>query len=104
MNENVSEKVDASVNAWNGVGEAVNKASDRFVQELGAYLDWTSNLQKDILEYYWFGVRQFTRASGEQFAFLQRVATAVPTWGQVPKGTETISGMVNRVVNETKKE
>ncbi len=104
MSETVQEQLGQTTAAWKEVGEAVSKASDLYLQELEAYLDWTKNVQKDLLEYYWFGLRQVTRAGEEQVALFQRLGATLPNWWKVPTGTETISGMVGNIVKQTQKE
>jgi hypothetical protein len=104
MNENIGERIDESMTAWKSVGETMSEATRLYMEETNAYLEWTKNMQKEALEYYWAAMRVMANATRETTAFVQRLYETTPTWGQVPKGTETISGMVGNIVRETKKE
>ncbi len=106
MSEETSQNqsIAVSLNAWKEVEDTLSRASAVGAQDFEAYLNWTRNLQKEFLEYYWYGYHQVTKAAEEQLNLYLRVAGTFPLFGLPPKGTETISGMVNEIVNQTKKE
>jgi hypothetical protein len=104
MNENIREKIDANVNAWKDASDQMSKASTLYMREMQAYMDWARNFQKEMMDYYWAGMRLMTNVGRETSAFVQRIYETTPSWGQVPKGTETISGMVNSIVKQARKE
>jgi hypothetical protein len=104
MNENIREKIDANVSAWKETGDQMSRASALYLMEMRAYMEWSKNFQKEVMDYYWAGMRLMTNVGRETTAFVQRIYETTPSWGQVPKGTETISGMVNNIVKETRKE
>jgi hypothetical protein len=104
MNENIRERIDANVNAWKGANDQMSKASMLYLREMQAYMDWARNFQKEVMDYYWAGMRLMTNVGRETSAFVQRIYETAPSFGQIPKGTETISGMVDNIVKQTKKE
>ncbi|MDE1821360.1 MAG: hypothetical protein KGJ23_13245 [Euryarchaeota archaeon] len=87
--------------AWNQVGDAVNKATELYLRELTAYLTWARDVQKEVLEQSLSTSQELSRLGERQLAFLARLRDNTPVLGAVPKGTETIAGMVESVVKET---
>ncbi len=86
--------------AWTGVGEAVTHASALYVKELSAYLNWAQDFQRELLEQSIITTREISRFGEKQLAFLARIRESVPAFGIVPKGTETVAGMVEAIVRE----
>jgi hypothetical protein len=101
MNTNVRETREPTYDAWNQVQTAFEEANRLYLREMTAYLDWTQNLQKEILEQAWSTAQIFSRAGDESLAFWNRVRQSIPAPGAVPKGTATISGMVHEIVKAT---
>ncbi len=89
--------------AWTEVGEAVNRATELYVKELSAYLDWTRDFQRELLEQSVVTSQAISRFGEKQLAFLARIRESVPAFGVVPKGTETVAGMVKAIVQETER-
>ncbi len=87
--------------AWGRVGDAVNHASELYLKELTAYMTWTRNVQREILGQALSTTQELSRMGERQLAFLVRLRENTPVPGAVPKGTETITGMVEGVVKET---
>ena len=90
--------------AWTRVGEAVNRATDLYLEELTAYLDWAHDLQHEFLEQSLVTTQRFSRLGEKQLAFFARMRENLPTPGTVPKGKKTVVGMVEAVVDETGRE
>ena len=67
-------------------------------------LQRVKNMQKEAIEYCWAIMPVLTEVGKETAAFVQRVYDAVPLGGQVPKGTQMISGMVGSIVKATKED
>lgn len=86
--------------AWTGVGEAAREASELYVKELSAYLDWANGLQREILAQSLLTTQEISRFSARQMAFLARMRESLPLWGKLPSGMETVQGMVQAVVKE----
>jgi hypothetical protein len=86
--------------SWNRIGDAVNRASELYLKELSAYLGWARNLQREVLEQTLTTARELSRVGERQLAFAARLRDSIPVPGAVPKGTETIAGMVEGVVSE----
>jgi len=87
--------------AWMRVGDAVNRAAGLYLKELAEYMNWTRNVQREILEQNVIVAQQFMRFGERQIAFFARMRENMPAIGTVPKGTETVVGMVDAVVRET---
>ncbi len=87
--------------AWKNVGEAVNRAAGLYLDELTAYLDWARDLQREVLEQSLRTAERLSRLREKQLAFLVRLRESMPAMGTIPKGTETVVGMVDAVVRET---
>ncbi|MGA8542478.1 MAG: hypothetical protein WB947_02910 [Thermoplasmata archaeon] len=101
MSESNSENYVTNVNeAWAEVGEAVAQATGLYMNELSAYLDWAQDFQREILEQSLLTTRGIARFGEKQRAFFARIRDSVPMYGNVPKGTETVAGMVEAVVRE----
>lgn len=101
MNETTSSRLGDVNDAWMKVGEAVNRATDLYVKELAEFLNWSRNVQREILEQNIVVAEQFMRFGERQLAFFARMRENMPAIGTVPKGTETVVGMVDAVVRET---
>lgn len=103
MSENTSSLSNATAvnDAWNRVGEAVNAASSLYLRELNAYLSWARNVQREVLNQTFTTTQELSRLTERQLAFLVRLRENTPAFGTIPKGTETISAMVEGVVKET---
>ncbi len=87
--------------AWRSVGEAVGRAAQLYLDELTMYLDWGRNLEREILDQSLRTTQSLSRLQAKQLAFLVRLRESVPAIGAMPKGTETVVGMVDAVVRET---
>jgi hypothetical protein len=102
MNESNNSETTTSVNkAWTDVGEAVNHATELYVKELSAYLNWAHGFQREVLEQSITVTQEVSRFGARQLAFWARIRESVPAYGTVPKGTETVAGMVEAIVQET---
>jgi hypothetical protein len=102
MSESNNDQYETSVSqAWTGVGEAVNRATELYVKELSAYLNWAHGFQREVLEQSITVTQEVSRFGARQLAFLARIRESVPAYGTVPKGTETVAGMVEAIVQET---
>jgi hypothetical protein len=102
MNDNnSSEQTTSATKAWTEVGEAVNQATELYVKELSAYLNWAHGFQREVLEQSITVTQEMSRFGARQLAFLARIRESVPAFGTVPKGTETVAGMVEAIVQET---
>ena len=86
---------------WPKVEEAVARASDLYVRELTDTLDWAQGMQREMLEQSLLTARAMARFGEQQLAFWARLRESVPLPGGLPKGTETVQGMVRAVVRET---
>lgn len=86
--------------AWMRVGEAVGRTSQLYLKELAAYLDWAQSLQREVLDESIVVTQKLVRLGERQLAFWARLRDSVPAYGSVPKGTETVQGMVQAVVRE----
>jgi hypothetical protein len=98
---NGSEYLTSANKAWTDVGEAVTHASELYVKELSAYLNWAHGFQREVLEQSITVTQEVSRFGARQLAFLARIRESVPAYGTVPKGTETVAGMVEAIVQET---
>lgn len=87
--------------AWMKVGESVNHAAELYLNELSEYLNLAHDLQREILEQSLLTTEKVSRFGEKQMAFFARLRESIPAMGAVPKGTETVVGMVDRVVQET---
>jgi hypothetical protein len=87
--------------AWTNVADAVNRATDLYLKELSAYLHWAHDLQREILEQSITTAQEGSRFGERQLAFLARLRESAPAFATVPKGTETVAGMVEAIVQET---
>lgn len=87
--------------SWTRIGDAMNRASELYLKELSAYLGWARNVQREVLDQTLTTTRELSRLGERQLAFAARLRESIPVPGAVPKGTETIAGMVEGVVNET---
>ena len=104
MSENSSSNYVTKANeAWTEVGEAVNHATELYLKELSAYLNWARGFQREILEESIIATQGISRFGAKQLAFLARVRESIPAFGTVPKGTETVAGMVEAIVQETER-
>lgn len=89
MNENKGER--SAVNeAWDQVGKAVNQATELYLKQLGAYLGWVQNAQKEMLEQTITASQQLSRMGEAQFAFFARMQKDFPLFAGYPKTTETM--------------
>jgi hypothetical protein len=100
MNEQAKNATNAN-EAWSRLRAAVNEATALYAKELSAYLTWTRDVQREVLEQNFELGRQANRIAVDQLAFYQRLRASFPPFGTVPKGTETIVGMVDAVLRET---
>jgi hypothetical protein len=87
--------------AWTKVGEAVDLATELYVKELSSYLNWARDFQRELLAQSVITAQEISRFGEKQLAFVARIRENVPAVGQVPKGTETVAGMVDAIVQET---
>ncbi len=102
MSESSSDQFETKANkAWTDVGVAVNSATELYVKELSAYLNWAHGFQREVLEQSFTVTQEMSRFGARQLAFLARIRESVPAYGTVPKGTETVAGMVEAIVQET---
>jgi hypothetical protein len=101
MSETNSSRMREVNDAWMKVGEAVNRATDLYLKELAEYLNWSRNVQREIFEQNIVVAGQFMRVGERQLAFFARMRENMPAIGAVPKGTETVVGMVDAVVRES---
>ena len=74
--------------AWNNVGKVVNQATELYLKELEAYLDWMKNFRHDLLEQTLATGQQLSRIGEEQYAYFTKLQRDVPLWGWIPKWTE----------------
>ncbi len=101
MSEISSANYLANVNdAWTKVGEAVDHATELYLKELAAYLDWARDFQRELLSQSALTAHSVSRFGEKQLAFAARLREGVPAYGSVPKGTETVAGMVKAIVQE----
>ena len=91
MNEN-KEGQNAMNEAWEQVGSAVSQATELYLKELEAYLDWVRNVRKDVLEQALATGRQLSRMGEAQYAFLAQLQQDFPLFGWTPKPTNTPGG------------
>jgi hypothetical protein len=101
MSESNSSRVREVNDAWMKVGDAVNRATGLYLKELAEYVNWSRNVQREILEQNIVVAEQFMRFGERQLAFFARMHENMPAIGTVPKGTETVVGMVDAVVRES---
>jgi hypothetical protein len=102
MSESNNDQYETSVNkAWTDVSSAMDHARELYVKELSAYLNWAHGFQREVLEQSITVTQEMSRFGARQLAFLARIRESVPAYGTVPKGTETVAGMVEAVVQET---
>jgi len=87
--------------AWTKVGEAANHASELYLKELAAYLDWAQGVQREVLEQGILATQEMARFRERQMAFLARLREQTPLFGNLPTGMETVQGMVQAVIRET---
>jgi hypothetical protein len=87
--------------AWNRVGEAMGRATELYLKELTAYLDWARNVQREVLNQSLSTTQELSRLGEKQLAFAARLRESLPYPGSIPTGTETIVGMVDEVVKKT---
>jgi hypothetical protein len=90
MNENKGDQ-NAMNEAWEKVGSAVNQATDLYLKELEAYLDWVRNVRKDVLEQTLATGRQLSRMGEAQYAFLAQMQQNLPLFGWIPRWTNSSS-------------
>jgi hypothetical protein len=95
MNENKGDRNEVS-EAWDQVGKAVNEATELYLKELGMYLGWVQNAQKEMLEQTIAASQQLSRIGEAQFAFLARMQKNFPLFGAVPKWTEPAGGAAEK--------
>ena len=98
---NANENWTNVTNAWAKVGEAVNLASELYLKELSAYLDWAHGVQREVLEQELIASQELSRFGERQLAFLARLRERAPLFGNLPTGTETVQGIVQAVIRET---
>jgi hypothetical protein len=102
MNDDRNADYGTNVNAaWTGVEDAVDRATELYVTEVSAYLNWARDLQRELLEESLLATQAISRFGEKQLAFFARIRDRAPAFGGVPKGTETVAGMVEAVVQET---
>jgi hypothetical protein len=102
MSENSSTNYVTNANAaWTKVGEAVNHATELYLKELSSYLNWARDLQHELLAQSEINAQELSRFGEKQLAFAARIRESMPLFGSVPKGTETVAGMVEAIVQET---
>jgi hypothetical protein len=102
MNENSSTNYVTNARAaWTKVGEAVDHATELYLTELSSYLDWARDFQRELLAQSVITAQEISRFGEKQLAFVARIRESVPAVGIVPKGTETVAGMVEAIVQET---
>jgi hypothetical protein len=102
MSENSSTSYVTNANAaWTKVGDAVDHATELYMKELSSYLNWARDFQRELLAQSFITAQQISRFGEKQLAFMARIRESVPAVGIVPKGTETVAGMVDAVVQET---
>lgn len=87
MNENKGDQ-NAMNEAWDQVGKAVNQATELYLKELQAYLDWVQNVRKEMFEQTLATSQQLSRMGEAQYAFLAQMQRNVPLFGWIPKETE----------------
>ena len=100
MNDSSKQSVNDMNEAWAQVGDAVHSASELYQDELAAYMSWSRDFQREVWEQGFITGQRVTRLWEEQWAFLVRLRDSIPSIGTVPKGTETVVGMVDAVVHE----
>ena len=100
MSENASTNPELVYAEWNKVGKAVEEAARLYVRETTAYLEWSQNLQREIMEQAWRSARLLSKVGEDQVAFWSRLRQSMPAPGTIPNGTETIQGMVRQIVEE----
>jgi hypothetical protein len=75
---------------WAEVGKAFSGASELYLKEFEAYLEWVQNVRKEVLEQTVAATQQFARFGEDQWAFMNRlqrnfaVFGGVPTWSGGP--------------------
>jgi hypothetical protein len=100
---NGSKYVTNANESWTEVGEAVNQATELYMKELSAYLNWAHDLQHEVLEQSIITSQELSRFGEKQLAFFARIRESIPAFGVVPKGTETVAGMVDAIVHEAER-
>ncbi len=100
MSGNASTNPELVYAEWSKVGKAVEEAARLYIRETAAYLEWSQNLQREVVEQAWRSTRLLSKVGEEQLAFWARLRQSMPAPGTVPNGTETIQGMVRQVVEE----
>jgi hypothetical protein len=102
MSENNSSDYVTNANyAWTEVGGAVNRATELYVKEVSAYLNWARDFQRELLEESFLATQAISRFGEKQLAVFARIRESAPAFGVVPTGTETVAGMVDAIVQET---
>jgi hypothetical protein len=102
MSENRSnDYVTNTTTAWREVGEAISRATELYRKELSAYLSWARDFQREILEESLTTTQSLARFGEKRLASWARIRESLPVFGLVPKGTQTVAGMVEAIVQET---
>jgi hypothetical protein len=100
MSENAPMNPELVYAEWSKVGTAVGEAARLYLREAAAYLDWSQNLQREVIDQTWRSARLLSQVGEEQLAFWAGLRQRMPALGAIPNGTETIRGMVNQIVKE----
>jgi hypothetical protein len=90
MNENKAD-ISAMNEAWDQVGKAVNQATELYLKELEAYLDWAQTVRKEMLEQTLITGQQLARMGEAQYAYFTQMQKNLPLFGWIPKWTEPSS-------------
>jgi hypothetical protein len=77
MSENKGNRSEA-YDAWNQVGKAVNEATELYLKELGTYMGWVQNAQKEMLEQTIAAGQQLTKIGEAQYAFFAQLQKSFP--------------------------
>jgi hypothetical protein len=80
MSENKANRNEV-YDAWDQVGKAVNEATELYLKELGTYLGWVQNAQKEMLEQTVAASQQLTKIGEAQYAFFTQLQKSFPLFG-----------------------
>lgn len=90
MNENKGDQ-NAMNETWDQVGKAVNQATELYLQDLEAYLDWVQNVRKEMLEQTLATGQQLSRIGEARSAFLAQMQRNLPLFSWFSKWAEPTS-------------
>jgi hypothetical protein len=89
MKENKTDRKEMG-EAWERMEKAVNQATELYLKELGTYLGWVGNVQREMLEQALATSKQLSEIGGAQLEFLTRMRKDLPTFGAIPAWAEVL--------------